>query len=259
MSENKFVSKFTVTEAVAVQQLKDALPDILTEAFGSSDVYTLWTVLLDKSSEDDRIKVVLVKFLRARNLDISAAKTMLINTLKWRKEFSADTLLEETFDEQAFNDSIGFLYKHDKEKRPVTYNFYGDLNQETVFGDVNKFIRWRVQLMEKGIRDIDFVNTDTMVQVHDYKGASMFGRTANAKEATNTIIKLMQDNYPEFLSSKIFVNVPKWGSIVFKLIRPLLSEATVKKFVICSNDELSTTLLHHFNKEDLPPVYAKQV
>jgi hypothetical protein len=53
--------------------------------------------------------------------------------------------------------------------------------------------------MEKGIEQLDFVDRDAMLQVHDYAGASMFGRTANAKEATNTIIKLMQDNYPEFL------------------------------------------------------------
>lgn len=66
MSKNKFVAKFTVTEAVAVQQLKDALPGILNEAFGNSNVYTLWGVPLDKNSEDERIKVVLIKFLRAR-------------------------------------------------------------------------------------------------------------------------------------------------------------------------------------------------
>lgn len=67
MSENnQFVAKFTVTEAVAVQQLKDALPELLKEAFGTKDVYTLWGVPLDKSSNDERIKVVLVKFLRAR-------------------------------------------------------------------------------------------------------------------------------------------------------------------------------------------------
>lgn len=65
--------------------------------------------------------------------------------------------------------------------------------------------------MEKGVQKIDFVNIDSMVQVHDYKDASLFGRTANTKEATNVLIKLMQDNYPEFLSRKLFVNVPKWG------------------------------------------------
>jgi hypothetical protein len=65
--------------------------------------------------------------------------------------------------------------------------------------------------MEKGVKQIDFINVDSMIQVHDYNGASLFGRTANTKEATNVLIKLMQDNYPEFLSSKLFVNVPKWG------------------------------------------------
>lgn len=56
--------------------------------------------------------------------------------------------------------------------------------------------------MEKGVKQVDFVNTDSMVQVHDYKDASIFGRTANTKKATNTLIKLMQDNYPELLVSK---------------------------------------------------------
>ena len=67
-----------------------------------------------------------------------------------------------------------------------------------------RFIRWRVQLMEKGVKLVDFITVDSMVQVHDYKGASMFGRTANSKQATKEIIKIMQDNYPEFLVSFSF-------------------------------------------------------
>jgi hypothetical protein len=64
--EDKFVAKFKTTEAVAVEQLKNALPDILNKALGSSDAYTLWGVALDKESNDDRLRVLLVKFLRAR-------------------------------------------------------------------------------------------------------------------------------------------------------------------------------------------------
>lgn len=56
--------------------------------------------------------------------------------------------------------------------------------------------------MERGVQLIDFENTDSMVVIHDYKGASLFGRTANAKAATKEIIKIMQDNYPEFLVRK---------------------------------------------------------
>jgi hypothetical protein len=64
MGGNKFVADFSVTESVAVKQLKEALPDILTDAFGSDDMYTLWGVELDSKSDDERLLVVLVKFLR---------------------------------------------------------------------------------------------------------------------------------------------------------------------------------------------------
>lgn len=60
--------------------------------------------------------------------------------------------------------------------------------------------------MEKGVKLVDFVNVDSMIQVHDYKGASMFGRTANAKAATKDIIKIMQDNYPEFLVKSLYLS-----------------------------------------------------
>lgn len=59
--------------------------------------------------------------------------------------------------------------------------------------------------MEKGIQQIDLVNVDSMIVIHDYKGASVLGRTQNAKTATKEIIKIMQDNYPEFLVGSIYL------------------------------------------------------
>ena len=64
------------------------------------------------------------------------------------------------------------------------YNVYGgDQDLKQVFGDTERFLRyvftlfcsvisntwtrrWRVGLMERGLREIDFVNVDAMVQVH---------------------------------------------------------------------------------------------
>ncbi|KAG1157353.1 hypothetical protein G6F37_006771 [Rhizopus arrhizus] len=109
--------------------------------------------------------------------------------------------------------------------------------------------------MEKGIQQIDLIHVDSMIVIHDYKGASMLGRTQNAKTATKEIVKIMQDNYPEFLATKFFVNVPWWGSTIFKLIRPWLSEATVKKFVVCSNDELYPNLTKLIPEENLADAY----
>lgn len=72
-----------------------------------------------------------------RELDLEAATKMLSDTIAWRREFKADTILEEEFDEAIFG-SVGYIHEHDKEGRPVCYNFYGDLDQEKVFGDPEK-------------------------------------------------------------------------------------------------------------------------
>ncbi|KAF1802444.1 CRAL-TRIO domain-containing protein [Mucor lusitanicus] len=249
------IQTITAAEKESVAKLKAKLTDI-KQAAQVSEGYKLWDIALDQESTDPRLDVLLVKFIRARESDLTKATQMLTDTLIWRKDFGADNLLDEAIDDSVLG-SVSYIYKTDKEGRPVCYNFYGDIDQEKVFGDKDKFIRWRVQVMERGVQLIDFVNTDSMVVIHDYKNASLFGRSSNAKTATKEIIKIMQDNYPEFLAAKLFVNVPYWGAMIFKLVRPLLSEATTKKFVVCSNDELYQSLTNIIDEANLPKDYQK--
>ncbi|GAN05583.1 CRAL/TRIO domain-containing protein [Mucor ambiguus] len=250
------IQTITAAEKESVAKLKAKLTDI-KQAAQVSEGYKLWDIALDQESTDPRLDVLLIKFIRAsRESDLAKATQMLTDTLIWRKDFGADNLLDEAIDDSVLG-SVSYIYKTDKESRPVCYNFYGDIDQEKVFGDKDKFIRWRVQVMERGVQLIDFVNTDSMVVIHDYKNASLFGRSSNAKAATKEIIKIMQDNYPEFLATKLFVNVPYWGAMIFKLVRPLLSEATTKKFVVCSNDELYQSLTNIIDEANLPKDYQK--
>jgi len=112
-----------------------------------------------------------MKFLRARNLDPTEAKDMFISTLRWRESFNVDAAMNERFPDEVFG-QLGKVYGRDKQGHPVTYNLYGankDLN--AVFGDVRRFLRWRVAFMEKNIALLDFETTDQMVQIHDYEGA----------------------------------------------------------------------------------------
>lgn len=62
---------------------------------------------------------------------------MLIDSLIWRKDFKTDEILDQAYDESILG-SVSYIYKTDKEGRPVCYNFYGDIDQEEVFGDVEK-------------------------------------------------------------------------------------------------------------------------
>lgn len=99
------------------------------------------------------------------------------------------------------------------------YNIYGgNKDIKAVFGDVRRFIRWRVQLMEQTVALCDFVTVDQTVQIHgtlpliipmriltkfglDYEGVSMTSRDGNSKQAASEATNVFNSHYPELLVS----------------------------------------------------------
>ncbi len=45
---------------------------------------------------------------------------MLVETLKWRREFEVDSVMEEKFPEDAFG-KLSYVFGHDKKGRPIQY------------------------------------------------------------------------------------------------------------------------------------------
>ncbi|KAJ2489167.1 Non-classical phosphatidylinositol transfer protein (PITP) [Coemansia sp. RSA 2050] len=249
---------FTETEAELIAQLRELLPQVVEDAgkLSSEPVGSaIWGVpLLPVSSDkerDLRVDVILHKFLKARNGDIVLARQMLTNTLKWRAEFKIGGILDEEFPEDVFG-KVGYIYGTDGEGRPVTYNFYGSLDNKQVFGDLERFLRWRVQLHERGMQGLDFVNVADMIQVHDYDGVSVFGYDKVARAASKATVQLMSDNYPETLATKIFANVPGWGETVFNVICRWLSDDTKRKFVVVSKASAPRVLAERIGEANLP-------
>ncbi|KAJ2400815.1 Non-classical phosphatidylinositol transfer protein (PITP), partial [Coemansia sp. RSA 2530] len=142
------VQNFTEAETDLISQLRELLPQAIEDAgkLSSEPVDpAIWGVpLLSVDKERDlRVDVILHKFLKARNGDIAQAQQMLTNTLKWRAEFKISGILDEEFPEDVFG-KVGYVHGTDGEGRPVTYNFYGSLDNKQVFGDLERFLRWRV-------------------------------------------------------------------------------------------------------------------
>ncbi|KAI0929685.1 hypothetical protein AcW1_007032 [Taiwanofungus camphoratus] len=257
--QNALTKKFTEDEWKAVKELRARLPDILTEAYpekeAKSSPILLWGVSIDPTgSKDARVSVILIKFLRARNLSVNDAHKMLVDTLRWRKEFKVDEAVSEKYPSEF--DKVGIVYGKDKEGRPVTYNLYGA--HKDAFKDVQLFIRWRVAFMEKSIQLLDFENTDQMIQVHDYQGISMTSRDANSKAAASQATAIFQNYYPEFLSSKWFVNVPGLMAWIFWLFKPLIPAKTLAKFSMVGSgpQTIGNALLPIINAKELPKQYG---
>jgi hypothetical protein len=158
---------------------------------------------------DERSDVILLKFLRARDFKVKDAFTMIKNTVKWRKEFGIDALLEE--DLGAELEKVVFTHGVDKEGHSVCYNVYGAFQDKELYQNCfadeekrTKFLKWRIQFLEKSIRKLDFSPNGicTIVQVSDIKNSPGPAKSG-LRQATKQALSLLQDNYPEFVAKNV--------------------------------------------------------
>ncbi|KAL0572765.1 Non-classical phosphatidylinositol transfer protein (PITP) [Marasmius crinis-equi] len=262
--QNPLTERFTQAEWAALKEFRKQLPDIFAAAYdekpdAKTTPITLWGVKIDPTNPvNAKTSVVLMKFLRARNLNPSAAHDMLLATLRWRDEFNVEAACKESFPEDIFG-SLGHIYGKDKEGRPVVYNVYGgNKDIKAVFGDVDRFLRWRVAFMEKGLETLDFETVDQQIQIHDYEGVSMTSRDANSKQAASQASSIFGAHYPELLYKKFFINVPSYLTWIFWLFKPILPAATLAKMSVVGSGAytIGKSLLPLIDANELPKRYG---
>ncbi|CAN6337524.1 unnamed protein product [Urochloa humidicola] len=219
----------------------------------------IWGVPL--VGDDERTDTVLLKFLRAREFKVKEAMAMLKSAVLWRKRFGIDELLGAGGDLGLPElESVVFYRGADREGHPVCYNVYGEFQDkelyEKAFGDEEKrerFLKWRIQLLERGIREqLDFSPSGicSMVQVTDLKNSPpMLGKH---RAVTRQALALLQDNYPEFVAKKVFINVPWWYLAANKVMSPFLTQRTKSKIVFCSPGKSAETLFRYIAPEQVP-------
>jgi hypothetical protein len=259
--QNALTQRFTEDEWAGVKALRQQLPEVFADAFIDSPKlkevpHNLWGVKVDpRGAKDARVSVVLCKFIRARNNNVMEAREMLRETLRWRVQFDIEAAMQEHFPEEVFG-KLGHIYGKDREGRPVIYNLYGaNKDHRAVFGDVERFLRWRVALMEKSMALLDFENIDQTVQVHDYAGVGLTSsRDANSKRAASEATSIFAGHYPELLHRKFFINVPMLMDWMFWLFKPLISANTVAKMSVVgtSEREIAKALLPIIDAGELP-------
>ncbi|XP_010063754.2 patellin-3 [Eucalyptus grandis] len=208
---------------------------------------------------DEKSDVILLKFLRARDFKVKDAFAMIKNTVRWRKEFGIEAILEEELGSEL--DKVVFTHGFDTEGHPVCYNVYGEFQKkdlyQSAFADEEKrkkFLKWRIQFLEKSIRKFDFSPTGvcTIVQVNDLKNSPGPAKR-ELRQATSQALQLLQDNYPEFVAKQVFINVPWWYLVFNRMISPFLTQRTKSKFVVSRTAEI---LFKYIAPEQVPVQYG---
>lgn len=266
-----FVSRLKSSEQKALQDLKLKLSSSHSsdsgeggeggdgEGEGEGVGASMWGIPL--LSGDERADVVLLKFLRARDFRVADAHAMLEKCLAWRGEFKADGIGEEDLGFKELEGVVAYMRGFDREGHPVCYNAYGVFKDkdmyERIFGDdekLKRFLRWRIQVLERGMRALHFKpgGVNSLIQITDLKDMPK----RELRVASTQILSLFQDNYPEMVARKIFINVPWYFSMLYSVFSPFLTQRTKSKFVISKEGNVAETLYKFIRPEDIPVQYG---
>ncbi|XP_073301847.1 patellin-4-like [Primulina huaijiensis] len=223
---------------------------------------SIWGVPLLPSKGDDRTDVVLLKFLRARDFKVNDAFQMIEKTLRWRKEYKIDSILDEEFGSDLT--SAAYLSGTDRQGHPICYNIFGVLDNEEIYQKTlateekrEQFLRWRVQLMEKGIQKLNFKpgGVNSFIQINDLKDSPGPSKK-EVRSVVSKAVALLQDNYPEFVAKNIFVNVPFWYYALHSLLSPFLTQRSKSKLVFARPSKVTETLLKYVPIQEIPIQYG---
>ncbi|KAL0343261.1 UNVERIFIED_CONTAM: Patellin-3 [Sesamum angustifolium] len=219
----------------------------------------IWGV---KLMEDEKTDTVLLKFLRSQYYMVKDAFTMIKNTIKWRKEFGIDDLVEEDLGSEL--ERVVFMHGHSKEGHPVCYNVYGEFQDKELYQKMfsdeekrQKFLRWRIQFLEKSIRELDFSpgGISTVFQVTDLKKSQGITKP-EIRQVVDQVVQLLLDNYPEFVAKRVFINAPWLYMAYYKIISPLLMQRTKSKFAFAGPSLSTATLFKYISADQIPPQYG---
>ncbi|KAI3947980.1 hypothetical protein MKW92_005845 [Papaver armeniacum] len=223
---------------------------------------------------DEKSDAILLKFLRTRDFKVEEAFTNIKNTVKWRKEFEIETLLDEDLGLSNDLEKAVFMNGFDKEGHPVCYNVYGELesNKDLYSSEEKrlKFLKWGIQFAEKSIRKLDFgpggvstflqIHDLKFLQIHDLKNPPGAGKLElEHSQAIGQLFGLLHDNYPEFFAKHVFINVPWWGIALWRWIclRTLFqSQRTKSKLVFAGSSKSPETLFKYISPEQVPVQYG---
>lgn len=170
---------------------------------------SLWGVPLLPNRGAEGTDVILLKFLRAREFKVNEAFEMLQKTLSWRKKSHIDSILKEEFPTDL--NSAACMSGVDREGHPVCYNVFGVFDDEELyqktFGTEEKreqFLRWRCQVMEKGIQKLDLKpgGVSSLLQINDLKNSPGPAKK-ELRIATKQAVGILQDNYPELVAKNV--------------------------------------------------------
>jgi len=232
--------------STAIGLLHERLPEAFQSAgLSRSASVTLWGVQLSADEQLTRgSAALLASFLRARDWDVDDTTSMLGAMLHWRRDYHSEALRPSQFtlpcDRFAVDDS-GCA--------SVSISIAGA--GEDVFDDVQRFVAWRICMIEQLMQRLDFGGGEPRYTlVLDCRGMQPYHVSRAARRCAKALSSVMQDNYPDFIGRVLVVSPPRLISLVWGAMGPFLPQSFSDAVQMC--DEAAAARAMGGELEKLP-------
>ena len=192
----------------------------------------------------------LLRFLRARNFDVNAARDMYANAEKWKESIELDRLYEEfEFEERDVVAKHGwrmYFHKTDRLGRPIFIQDLSNLEPDKVFTHTtpDRIVRNFAVTLEHAVRYKYHACTekqghlvDDNYMVLNVAGLGL-GTFWSMKGQLQQLLSILDDNFPELSGRVQIINAPYLFTTVWSYIKGWLPAQTASKIDIAGSDYL---------------------
>lgn len=190
----------------------------------------------------DNPDLILLRWLKARQWNVSLAVDFLLNTLEWRIKFNIRKLLkngENDLNEEELQTNKTYHLGFDREDYPITYvhanrHFKGQFPFETT----EKFIVLNMELGRFSFKNNQKQQSTVVLDMDNVAFQNL------DYQHIQFMINTMQNYYPESLYQALIINAP-WGfSTVWNIIKLWLDKNVSNKIHFIRNSKDLSQFIH---------------